>query len=263
MKMINEKLGWVLISVVCIVVAVGFVTVAPIAQDAGYHSFSDTDTLIAIPNALNVLSNIPFIFVGVLGLLALRGAPNTSLNIVASNRSAYVILFLGAALVGIGSGYYHLWPSNDTLVWDRIPMTIAFMALYSIIISEFVSEKLGRLCLIPLLLLGIASVLYWWYTESQGVGDLRFYALVQFFPLLTIPLLLLFFRSKYKGVQGYWLLLLTYLAAKLFEEYDLPIHEFIGVVSGHSIKHVLPAIGLYVLINSYRKRDTITIDANG
>ena len=253
MNKVNEKIGTLLISAVCIFVIVAFFILDPIAQDSNYHNFSDIKSYLSIPNTLNVLSNIPFLLVGLIGLIGLRRGAG-SLNIVNSIKLSYFFLFLGAALVGVGSSYYHFNPTNETLVWDRIPMTIAFMALYSIIISEFISDKIGKLLLLPLLLLGIFSVLYWSYTESQGVGDLRYYAVIQFFPILTIPLMLIFFKSKYNCVGGYWLLLLTYIAAKLFETFDYQIHNYLGLISGHSIKHVLSAFGLYILLCTYEKR---------
>ena len=40
----------------------------PISQDMTYHNFADTELLFGIPNAGNVLSNIPFIIVGLYGL---------------------------------------------------------------------------------------------------------------------------------------------------------------------------------------------------
>ncbi len=254
--MTNEKLGTLLIGLVSVAVAISFFIFDAIPQDDNYHRFSDTSELLSVPNALNVLSNIPFIVVGFLGLAALHKKVDQTLNIIESNRSAYYILFLGVALVGVGSSYYHLWPNNDTLVWDRVPMTIAFMALFSIIIGEFVSVKAGRTLLVPLLLVGFGSVLYWWFTENNGVGDLRFYAVVQFFPILVIPILLIFFKSKYDGVWGYWALLSTYIVAKLFEECDHQVHEALGFVSGHTIKHLFPALGIYILIFVYRKRST-------
>jgi hypothetical protein len=50
---------------------------------------------------------------------------------------------------------------------------------------------------------GAATVLYWDWTESHGRGDLRPYALVQFLPLLLIPLLLLLFPARY--IRSGWL----------------------------------------------------------
>ena len=72
-------------------------------------------------------------------------------------------------------------------------MTIAFMAFMSIIIGEYISEKAASTALIPLVLIGIISVIYWYITEQAGQGDLRPYALVQFLPMVIIPMVLLMF----------------------------------------------------------------------
>lgn len=257
----NEKTGILLIAILSICALIGIFITGPIAQNTDYHDFSDSVSYLSIPNTLNVLSNLPFLVVSCIGLMALRATGENSLKIADSDRLSYLFLYLGVGLISIGSAYYHLNPSNDTLVWDRIPMTMAFMAFYSLIISEFVSEKLGAKCLIPFTVAGIFSVLYWWYTESHGVGDLRYYLVVQFLPILTIPIMLTFFKSKYNHVRGYWLLLASYIAAKIVELLDHQIHSYLSVISGHSIKHVLPAIGLYLLIRSYRKRSITTPDS--
>lgn len=250
----KETVGTLIMMILSLVVVVGFVLTAPIPQDPGYHSFSDTVMRWATPNALNVWSNLPFLIVGIMGIWALSGKRRRDVAILDSNYWAYVMLFFGAALVGVGSSYYHLAPSNQALVWDRLPMTLAFMAFFSIIISETVSETWGRRLLIPLLIVGVSSVAYWWFTENRGAGDLRFYAVVQFYPILSIPIMLFCFRTRFSHVSAYWWLLATYAAAKVFETFDAQIHAALGVISGHSIKHVLPAIGLYVLIRSFRKR---------
>ena len=53
-------------------------------------------------------------------------------DVVTSNTEiAIVIYFSGVALVALGSAYYHEDPENETLFWDRLPMTIAFMALFA------------------------------------------------------------------------------------------------------------------------------------
>jgi len=251
MKLHNKNVGFGLLSIAFLAVIVAFFFVEPVAQNLDYHLFSDTRGFAYFPNALNVLSNIPFIVIGIFGLMALN---NDQLTVSATNKLPYVFLFLGTALVGVGSGYYHLTPNNETLVWDRMPMTIAFMSLYAIVISEFVSEKLGRRLLFPLIAIGIASVIYWWLTEMRGEGDLRFYAAVQFLPILTIPILLMFFHTNYDRINGYWLLIFSYVAAKVVETLDYQLHELLTIISGHSIKHVLPALGLYFLIITYRKR---------
>ena len=77
--------------------------------------------------------------------------------------------------------------SNATLVWDRLSITVSFMAFFVIVYGETVSVRTARMMLGPLVGLGIVSVFYWHITESQGVGDLRLYGLVQFLPMLLIP----------------------------------------------------------------------------
>ena len=157
----------------------------PIAQDLAYHDFADKRPLAQVPNAGDVLSNIPFCIVGLWGLLMLwrqRGGDTAA-------RLLWHVFFFGVFLVGFGSGYYHWAPDNQTLVWDRLPMTIAFMSLFSLVIAERIRPSLGY-ALFPLLLAaGAGSVWYWAYTESIGAGDLRPYALVQFLPMVLILLM--------------------------------------------------------------------------
>ena len=72
----------------------------PIPQSQIYHGFADQRTMFGIPNFWNVVSNLPFILVGVMGLYRVRG------NLSAST------FFLGVLLTGFGSSYYH-WRPDD------------------------------------------------------------------------------------------------------------------------------------------------------
>ena len=248
----KEKPGFALIIITALIVLVAILFQDPIAQDVSYHLFVDTRKIWSIPNFWNVVSNAPFVLVGLMGLYKLRFPGK--LKVINDNSIAYVLLFFGTFLVGFGSSYYHLAPDNQTLVWDRLPMTIAFMALFSIIISEFVSVRSGRALLLPLILAGILSVAYWHFSEARGEGDLRFYALVQFYPMLAIPIILVCFRSRCTHVYAYWWLLLAYIAAKLFEHFDGEVYNVLGFISGHSLKHLTAALGMYVLLAFYQKR---------
>jgi len=224
-----------------------------IPQDTSYHQFADTRTVYHISNFWNVVSNMPFLFVG---LYALNKIFRLKTMVYDSQiQVAYMVLFLGVSFVSFGSGYYHLNPNNITLIWDRLPMAIAFMALFSIVISEFIGLNEGKNLLYPLLILGITSVIYWVYTESIGQGDLRLYLFVQFFPMLVIPILLTYFTSTFTLHYGYWYLLLCYVFAKVFEYYDKAIYESLGFISGHSLKHMIAALGLFVLVSTFTNRN--------
>jgi hypothetical protein len=185
-----------LLAVALAMIAAAF-SLPPIAQEPAYHRFVDVRTLLGVPNFWNVASNLPFVIAGALGLWryhAVRAQVREPL------RSAAIALFLGVLLVGFGSGWYHLAPSNGSLVWDRLPMTVAFMALFALVLGVRIDTRLAQWLLWPLLVLGAASVVYWHVTELDGHGDLRPYALVQFLPVLLIPLVLWLYAGA--GRQG-------------------------------------------------------------
>ncbi len=224
----------------------------PIPQDPHYHDFADQRVLLGIPNFWNVVSNFPFVVVGLLGLHLLVQGPLT--GGIPALRLGYLSFFLGVLLVGGGSSYYHLHPSNQTLVWDRIPLTVAIMALLSVLIGEQISIQAGRLLLGPLVVVGLASVLYWDATEASGRGDLRPYVLVQFLPIVLIPVMLLLFRSCFSTTRYFWAILGTYAVAKILEIKDGAVFHALGRISGHSLKHLFAAVGTYAFLLALRKR---------
>ncbi len=235
-----------------LIAIVGMTFVAPIAQPIDYHHFSDTRTLLGIPNFWNVISNLPFLIVGVLGLVeVVRGQYQGGLP---SLRFTYVVFFIGIASVCFGSGYYHWAPSNQTLAWDRLPMAIAFMAFVSIVIGEHLNERVAKFVLLPLIALGVFSVWYWDYTESLGRGDLRLYALVQFLSLALIALIFWLFPSRLSGVGYLWAMFAGYTLAKVLEELDPLIYSMGEVMSGHALKHLAAAIGMSFFLVALRRR---------
>lgn len=212
--------------------------IAPIAQNPSYHAFADQRASMSIPNFWNIISNIPFLFVGIFGVFLIL---KNNKRIDPQQVKLVFTFFVGVFLTGIGSVYYHHNPSNETLFWDRLPMTISFMAFFAIVISEFISVKIGARLFIPLLISGILSLLYWQFTESNGVGDLRLYILVQFLPIVLITVILILYKNHNKSVL-YYLILSTYLLAKFFELNDGLIFSTSHIISGHSIKHIIAAI---------------------
>ncbi len=226
---------------------------APIAQDQAYHQFSDINTLLSIPNFWNVISNFPFIFVGLVGLnLLSKGTPRGSL---AELRMAYITFFIGLIITGFGSSYYHWNPNNASLVWDRLPMTISFMAFFTVVLGENISITLAKRLFYPLLAIGIFTVIYWIMTESNGAGDLRPYVLVQFLPVIMIPLILWLYPSPFGGQRYIVMVLAAYVVAKLMEHFDHEIHGLLGgIMSGHPIKHVVAAVGTYFFYMALKNR---------
>jgi len=213
----------------------------PIAQDPSYHQFADQRTLLGIPNFWNVISNLPFVVVGAIGLWQFR-----------RDRASFV-LFLGIFLTGFGSAYYHWDPNNDTLFWDRLPMALTFMAILAVAVEERVSAKMGAVLLWPLLALAVFSLLLWRWTD-----DLRLYGWVQFFPCIALPLLFVACPPKYSSTF-YWLIAAAlYAFAKLCEFYDHAIYSIGSILSGHTLKHLAAAGACLAILRYFQTRRPVS-----
>lgn len=238
------------------IAAAGLVALSlpPIPQPAAYHRFADSRTLLGIPNCLNVISNIPFAVVGIAGLASIfrRGGAAGFAN--HWERWPYAALFVGVLLTTAGSSYYHLAPDNARLVWDRLPMAVGFMGLLTAVLAERVSLRTARLVFIPLLLFGLASVVLWHWSELRGAGDLRLYGLAQFGSLALILLMLMLYPAR--NADGHYLVagLGLYAAAKGLELADQQIFALGGIVSGHTLKHLAAAAGVWCIVAMIRFR---------
>lgn len=237
------------VTVLCVIVAAAFIaawTLPPIHQDELYHDFADRRTVFRIPNFWNTITNLPFLVIGSAGLWFCFS--RMRVDRLSGLRAIYATFFTGVTLIAFGSAYYHLDPSTRTLFWDRLPMSIAFMALLALVIGECGSMSWGRRLLAPLLMAGLAAVIHWAVSEQRGVGDLRYYLLVQFLPIVLIPLILLMFGAAWRGSGYLWAILVTYAVAKVAEQYDGALLEATGVLSGHSIKHLLSGLATFWML---------------
>jgi hypothetical protein len=167
---------------------------------------------------------------------------------------SYSTFFLGVTTTAVGSAYYHLNPSDGTLLWDRIPMAIGFMALVSATVSERIGVKARLHLLLPLLMLGVVSVVYWEITQNNGHGDLRPYALAQFGSVVIILLLVGLFPPRYTRGSDLIFALLIYACAKIFEAADGPIFLLGGIASGHTLKHIAAAMSAFWIFRMLRLR---------
>jgi hypothetical protein len=170
----------------------------------------------------------------------------------AALRMHFIVYCVGVALVAVGSAWYHLAPSNPALVFDRLPMTIAFMALFAAVVADRVSLPLGHALLWPCVAAGIASIGWWHFTESAGNGDLRPYALVQFLPMLLTPLVLLLWRDGSLAARPLWLAIAAYALAKLAEHFDAAILAATGIAGGHALKHLLAALASWWTVRAFQ-----------
>ncbi len=321
---------WLVIAIGAIGFALAFVLPA-LRQSQQYHQFADARAFLGVPNFWNVVSNAPFVLVGLWGLwwLAahlpsgvadlpsatghlpsgvadspsatghlpsgvadlpsaighlpsgvadlpsaighLPSAPPRLLqpdspesegaDVGASSRPllreecpagewwAYLVSFIGIILTGAGSAFYHWRPTDSTLVWDRLPMTVAFMSLLSATIAERTRSRAGLAWLGPLLGLGIGSVVYWRLT-----GNLWPYGAAQYLSLLLLGLMLVLFPSRYTRGSDMVVVMLLYALAKVAEALDGSLYSLTHLLSGHTLKHLLAATAIAWLLRMLMTR---------
>jgi hypothetical protein len=216
----------------------GVMALEPIAQSAAYHDFADQRFLLGVPNLFDVASNSAFLIVGALGIALCAGQRRPQ------QVASWMVFFIATVLTGLGSAYYHWAPNDATLVWDRLPMALAFMALFVALVGEHVGERLERFLLAPALVAGVMSVLWW-----QWSGDLRPYLWVQFAPLLCIPFVMAMFPARYTHRRFVFYGIGLYALAKVAEIADGQIFTLTAhVVSGHTLKHLLAASAIFALL---------------
>jgi hypothetical protein len=243
-------------------VVIAIFLIPSLPQNESYHHFADTRAFGGIHNAFNVLSNVFFLIVGLLGMrfvLNDRSAAHPVQRFLdPRERWPYLIFFAGVALTAFGSAYYHSHPGDARLVWDRLPMTLGFMSLLAATLNERISVKTGTRSLIPLLIFGVASVLYWSVTLARGHNDLRPYVVAQFGSLLALLVLVAFFPPRYTRGADLIVSLLIYALAKVFEAADRPIFNLGGIVSGHTMKHIIAAVSAYWILRMLKLRAPVT-----
>lgn len=246
--------GWresvLLALVLAPLVALFFVYGKSIPQDPGFHVFADFRTCLGLKNFGNVASNLLFLAVGGLGMAWCFG------NAAMTARRSWLVFFLGVALVFFGSGYYHYSPNDDSLAWDRLPMTIAFMGLFAALLTEHVPGRNELAMLVPALVIGIGSVVLWKFTN-----DLRVYLWVQATPLLVIPYLIAAYPARFTHRRYLLYGVGFYALALIAQELDYGIYNATGqAISGHSFKHLVAAGAPYCVFLMLRRRTKNTKD---
>ena len=241
-----SRMNWrsTLLAAIPIAILAALLSQPPIPQPLEYHLFADRRGCLGVPNFGDVTSNLAFLVVGALGLhLCLTARPRGA-------RFSWIVFFAGAALVSAGSAYYHWQPDNRTLLWDRLPMTIGFMGAYVALLSEYCDRRLERALILPAIAAGLASVVYWGF-----VDDLRFYFAVQGTVIATIIALIVLFPHPPRQ-RGFLIAAIgLYGLAVLCEQLDQQIFDILaGVVSGHTIKHLLAASAVFAIVQMLRIR---------
>lgn len=218
----------------------------PLAQDLRYHNFADSRTGFGLDNVADVISNVAILVGGLWGLHACRRA---GANFASGFERALATLFFSAlVLTALGSTYYHLDPDTTRLFWDRLPIGLAFTAVLAWIVSERAAPTPAGRCLLVLWLwVGPASVIYWYWSETQGAGDLRFYLLLHLATVLLIPAVLRT-PSRWSHRQYYLAAYVAFVLGMAGDAFDREVFSLLGgAVSGHTLKHLFMGLAAALL----------------
>lgn len=236
-RFIQSRIEWLsVLALVVLLVVMGFID--PIAQSHDYHHFIDTRSIdlggIFIPRAADVLSSLAFVLVGLAGIaLISRFDPQ--------QQSALGIFFVGLILTGMGSAAYHWVPNDQTLVWDRLPMMMAFSGALGAIATERLGREPGLHWMLSWLYLGSLAIALWLIGD-----DLRLWVIVQMGGVILIGLWMINppVNGRAHRLPWQWLIV-AYVLAKGFEINDAALWRMTeGAVSGHTLKHLVAAAGL-------------------
>ncbi len=108
-----------------------------------YDHCADTRPFLGVPNFMDIASNVGFLIAGALGLAYLWGGDERADPVRREVRWPYTVFFGGVLLTTFGAATFHLeplladgTPNSDGMVWDRLPITVAFMALLAAFVAD-------------------------------------------------------------------------------------------------------------------------------
>jgi hypothetical protein len=216
-------------------------------QWQSYHDFADQRLLFGVPHALNVLSNLPFLAIGALGLVW-TGRHR-------ERRPAalpYTLFFVGATLTAFGSGWYHADPRDATLVWDRLPMALAFAGLLAGTLADRAPSRATPYA-VGCAAVGVGTVLAWHWS-----GDLVAYLAMQAGFVATALYATARVPSPFTRARWLYGATALYGVALVCERFDGAIDGALGgTLSGHTLKHLFAAAALAVILVMVRSRRPI------
>ncbi|MDM0017395.1 hypothetical protein [Variovorax saccharolyticus] len=241
------------------------------APALGGAPFADGQPWRALPNAMDVLSNLPFAVLGIWGLRTLRRLdraheqlqdaaplPQAEVQPPVNALDCAWMFFAGLVLTALGSAFYHLQPDDLRLAADRAGMAVAFAGLVGFAVCERVSARAG-----------------WpaaWFTFGGGLlaaavchvsGNALPWALLQLGGMaLVLALALTRPVAGAIGLKLGWVLFF-YALAKLFELADHAIYAATHqLLSGHSLKHLTAALAALPVLHALQAMGRQTLRHN-
>ena len=227
----------------------------PFAQPQSFHDYADQRALLGVPHATDVLSNLPFLAIGTLGLHFVLHSWRTRNPAAFSEQRAtwpYVLLFAGIVLTAFGSAWYHAQPSDGTLLWDRLPMALGFAGLVSGTLVDRAPQRIAQ-WMLAFAGMGAGTVLYW-----HASGNLVPYLTMQVSFIAATLVATAWIRPLYTHGKSIYAATGLYLIAVIFERLDHQVYGVLGGwVSGHTLKHLFACAAIAVVLWMLRTRRVV------
>ena len=211
---------------------------------AGYHDFADQRTLLGLPHALDVLSNLPFAVMGAWGLWWLRRVPLDRLG--TAQRGLAGLFFIGLIATAFCSSSYHLDPHDAGLCIDRVGMSLAFAGLLGLAAADRISARAGVALAALVAVAAPATALVAWLG-----GNMTPWAVLQGGGLVLLAALAL--RRPQPRALGFSIIgvIAFYAVAKALELADAPVFALTQqLISGHSAKHLVAALAGWPVVRA-------------
>ncbi len=206
---------------------------SPVIRGPGFHRYADDRALLGVPNAGDVVSNLPFVVVGLAGLALVRRAHGLP-------RALVALFFVSVAGIGLGSAAYHAAPGDVTLALDWMPIVLTLAFLVSLLLADRVDRRTGTLAAVVLPAIAIGAVLWWWGGGGTAGGDMRWYAGLQLSMVVAVPVIVAMYPRGRLAARYLLLGVACFVLARLTNAADASLLATTGV-SGHSLKHVVAA----------------------
>lgn len=227
------------IAAVPVIAAIAAALAPPVTRGPAFHVYADQRSWLGLPHAGDVVSNLPFVLVGLLGLMHLVRAPQRPL---VAPMALVALVFGGFVAIGLGSGGYHLAPGDATLAFDWLPIVLTLAWLAALVIVDRIDRKLGLDAAAAFTAAAIAGVVVWWAGGGTGGGDMRWYVATQATLVVVIGLAAAMPATAQAAaaLDRRWLLagVAGFLAARALSSLDQCLLDALGI-SGHSLKHVV------------------------
>ena len=240
--------------------SIALIAWGPVPAGALTHQHADNRSWLGIPNAANVLVNVPIFWCAAWGWCATRTSPWTR-----SLRLPWQGFHLWVMLASLLAAMYHAAPSDARYIASHVCSAGAALMLSLGLMAERLDRRWGAMtsCVLAAIVV-IASGVWSEYAQRLGSGvDVRPFLLLQAFPLLLVVAGALRLPPDRPRRSAWAVLLMLYAAARLLDWADATIFAITGWISGHTLMHV--STGLIVAWMAYRASAEVTVvtDATG